>query len=207
MCFSHSSFQMVSSALPAGSGGYGTVFKMIPDGTLTTLALFNGTNGNSPNSLVQASGGDFYGTTGGGGTNGGHGTIFKLTADGTLTSLFSFNGTNGAAPAFATLLEATNGVFYGTTSGGGASNYSTIFRLSLTPSPPVIQAVTRAGGALTFIWSAVSGKSYQVQHSIDLIQTNWTDLGNPITATNATATASDTIGPDRQRFYRVVLLP
>ena len=37
--------------------------------------------------------------------------------------------------------------------------------------------------------------------------TSWTSLAGPITATNATATASDTIGPDRQRLYRVVMMP
>jgi len=37
-------------------------------------------------------------------------------------------------------------------------------------------------------------------------QTTWGDLGGPLIATNTTASASDVIGPDRQRFYRVVLL-
>ena len=190
-----------------GQGGYGTVFKLTTNGTLTTLALFNGTNGKGPTSLIQASDGNFYGTTYSGGTNGGRGTVFRLTGDGTLTSLFSFNGTNGAAPDLAPLLQAPDGSFYGTTKSGGVSNKGTIFRLELTPQAPLFQTVTRTGDALTFIWSAVSGKSYQVQHTIDLIQTNWSDLGIPITATNATATASDNVGPDRQRFYRIVLLP
>jgi hypothetical protein len=46
-----------------------------------------------------------------------------------------------------------------------------------------------------------------VQFNGDLTQTNWTDAGGPITATNASATGTDLIGPDRQRFYRVTLLP
>jgi hypothetical protein len=32
------------------------------------------------------------------------------------------------------------------------------------------------------------------------------DLGDPVIATNTTGYAKDVIGPDRQRFYRVVLL-
>jgi len=190
-----------------GQGGNGTVFKLTTNGVLTTLAVFNGTNGNGPNSLVQANDGDFYGTTSGGGTNGSHGTIFKLTAAGILTSLFSFNGTNGAGPAYATLLEAADGVFYGTTFSGGASNLGTVFRLSITAAPPEFQSVTHAGNTIAFTWSALLGRSYQVQFTTNLTQTNWRALGLPIAATNVTATGSDTIGADRQRFYRVVLLP
>jgi len=126
--------------------------------------------------------------------------------DGTLTSLLSFNGTNGSRARF-TLAQAADGSFYGTTFTGGVSNYGTIFRLSLTPSPPMIQTVTRAASTIAFTWSALLGRSYQVQFTTNLTQTNWRALALPITATNAIATAADTIGPDRQRFYRVVLLP
>ncbi len=53
-------------------GNCGTVFKLIPSGTLTTLHKFcatvNGnqfcTDGAPPNSLIQGSDGNFYGTTG-----------------------------------------------------------------------------------------------------------------------------------------------
>ena len=58
--------------------GYGTIFKMTTNGTLTTLVSFDGTNGASPEAgLVQGTDGDFYGTTTNGGTNG-YGTIFRL---------------------------------------------------------------------------------------------------------------------------------
>jgi hypothetical protein len=39
-----------------------------------------------------------------------------------------------------------------------------------------------------------------------LTATNWTNLGNAITATNGVITALDAVGPDPQRFYRAVLL-
>src|ERR1017187_6438537 len=57
------------------SGNYGTVFKITPGGTLTTLHSFcsqtNCTDGEYPFAgLVQATNGDFYGTTSGGGTSG-----------------------------------------------------------------------------------------------------------------------------------------
>ena len=73
------------------------------------------------------------------------------------------------------------------------------------PEPPVFQTVTRSNGRIIFTWSAVVGKAYQVQYETNLIQPNWINLVG-VTATNSLATASDSIGPDPRRFYRVVLL-
>ena len=109
--------------------GYGSVFKMTPDGTISTLASFYGTNGMHPQAgLVEADDGNFYGTTYDGGAypgtgifgGPGAGTIFRITADGTLTTLFSFWPTNGANPATA-LTKGPDGVLYGTTRAGGSS--------------------------------------------------------------------------------------
>ena len=77
------------------NGDYGTVFKITPGGTLTTLYSFcsqtNCTDGANPDAgLVQAANGNFYGTTQDGGTNGDYGTVFKITQGGTLTTLYSF---------------------------------------------------------------------------------------------------------------------
>ena len=126
----------------AGANGFGTVFKMSPSGTLTTLYAFCSqsgcTDGASPMAgLVQATDGDFYGTTLYGGTNG-YGTVFKMTPSGTLTTLHSFCAkivgnicTDGANP-YAGLVQATDGNFYGTTDWGGAYNFNdgTIFKIS-----------------------------------------------------------------------------
>ena len=190
-----------------GSGGHGTIFKLTLNGVFTTLALFDGANGERPLSLMQARDGNFYGATARGGADGGYGTIFRMTADGALTSLFSFNRTNGASPYFDPLLEAADGSFYGTTTAGGASNRGTIFRLTIAPGPPAFDNVSRTGDAVTFTWAALTGRFYQVQHKGDLTQSTWSDLGNPVIATNNTMSLSDVIGPDRRRFYRVMLLP
>ena len=74
--------------------------------------------------LIQASDGDFYGTTANGGTSG-YGTVFKMTATGTLTTLVNFNSTNGSRPQ-AGLLQGSDGNFYGTTREGGSSGYGTV---------------------------------------------------------------------------------
>lgn len=110
--------------------GYGTIFRITPDGTLTTLCKFNGNNGTAPyGKLIQATDGNFYGTTSEGAF--GHGTVFKITSSGSLTTLCSFNGTNGATP-YGGLIQGCDGNFYGTTLGGGSSSCGTIFKV--TPS-------------------------------------------------------------------------
>jgi uncharacterized repeat protein (TIGR03803 family) len=111
-----------------GNGVGGTVFKITPGGTLTTLYNFcsqsNCTDGAGPyDTLVQATDGNFYGTTAVGGTSvscfgQGCGTIFRITPGGTLTTLHSFDETDGADP-MGGLLQSTNGEFFGTASQGG----------------------------------------------------------------------------------------
>jgi uncharacterized repeat protein (TIGR03803 family) len=44
-----------------GADGDGTVFKITVGGTLTTLHSFDGTDGASPNALIQGTDGNFYG--------------------------------------------------------------------------------------------------------------------------------------------------
>jgi uncharacterized repeat protein (TIGR03803 family) len=112
----------------------GTVFKITPGGILTTLYSFQGTDGFGPlAALVQATDGNFYGTTYYGGFNG-DGTIFQISPTGTLATLHSFGETDGIGP-WAGLIQDTDGTLYGTTQYGGASNYGTVFSLSMGLGP------------------------------------------------------------------------
>ncbi|MFN7995653.1 MAG: choice-of-anchor tandem repeat GloVer-containing protein [Bryobacteraceae bacterium] len=116
---------------PAFNGyqGCGTVFKITPTGTLTTLHNFDGADGANPfAALVQAANGGFYGTTYLDGTNA-YGTAFRITAAGTLTTLHSFTPTEGGSPG--ALIQATNGNFYGRTN-GDAGAPGTFFRITPT---------------------------------------------------------------------------
>ncbi|MGB9235601.1 MAG: choice-of-anchor tandem repeat GloVer-containing protein, partial [Terriglobales bacterium] len=88
---------------------------------------------------VQASNGNFYGTTrtppGGEGGAYGYGTVFEITPAGKLTTLHSFDGTDGAYP-YAGLVQASDGNLYGTTVNGGANNVcnsgcGTVFKITL----------------------------------------------------------------------------
>jgi len=141
-----------------------------------------------------------------------------------LTVLPSANGTIAVNPARSvyttgdtvtlTALPATNYTFIGW--GGDASGNLNPLVLSLNTNtlitasfdqPPVFQTVGQIAGTLTFAWSAVTGRTYQVQYTTDLFQANWSDLGSNNIATNATMSASDPAAPDPQRFYRIALLP
>jgi uncharacterized repeat protein (TIGR03803 family) len=112
-----------------GSGGYGTVFRLATNGTLSTLVSFVLTNGAIPQAgVIQGADGNLYGTTADGGSND-NGTVFCLTTNGSLTTLFSFDGTYGSNPA-AALVQGTDGNLYGTTSFGGAGGQGTAFRIT-----------------------------------------------------------------------------
>jgi uncharacterized repeat protein (TIGR03803 family) len=153
------------------SGGCGTIFKITPTGALTTVYRFcsmagDCPDGSAPGALVRAASGSLYGITLYGGSYG-QGTIFKITSKGRLTTLYSFCSQSGcpdgAGPS--SLIQATDGVFYGTTfTGGGSANCApmtgcgTIFALSTGEAPfvetrPVIgkvgEAVTILGYKLT----------------------------------------------------------
>jgi uncharacterized repeat protein (TIGR03803 family) len=85
-----------------GANSGGTVFVITPSGALTTIYSFcsqggvHCTEGQYPyGPLVQATDGEFYGTTSRGGTNlnsfgYGAGSIFKITPGSTLTTVFGF---------------------------------------------------------------------------------------------------------------------
>ena len=44
--------------------------------------------------------------------------------------LVDLNGPNGAYPGYVALVQGTDGNFYGTTEGGGANGYGSVFRMS-----------------------------------------------------------------------------
>jgi uncharacterized repeat protein (TIGR03803 family) len=110
-----------------GANGDGTIFKLTPGGTLTTLHSFDGTGGcfgfNCLSPLVQAANGNLYGVAGAGGTGAG-GVFFRITPSGAYTVLYNFcsltNCTDGSLP-FA-LVYADDRNFYGSALAGGNTN-------------------------------------------------------------------------------------
>ena len=129
------------TALAGGDAGFGTIFKMTEAGALTVLHSFDGgSDGAYPMAgLIKATDGNFYGTTLGGGDLD-LGTVFKMTPAGGVTVLHEFEGESDGEMPVASLIQATDGNFYGTTIGGGQFGVGTVFRM--TPA-----------GAVTVLWA------------------------------------------------------
>lgn len=115
-----------------GSHSAGTIFKMTPGGTLTTIYNFANTpDGANPyTGLVLGTNGKFYGTTAEGGTSG-LGTVFSVTTAGAVIILHSFSGMDGEIP-YGALMQGVDGNYYGTTQFGGSigSGYGTVFKIT-----------------------------------------------------------------------------
>jgi uncharacterized repeat protein (TIGR03803 family) len=114
-------------------GTCGTLFKITPSGTLTTLQSFDGTNGWGPvAALAQGTDGQFYGTTTAGGSNGGgygDGTIFSLSVG--LRQFVKLQPTSGPAGGTINILGtdlngATSVTFNGTAAAFTVDSHSLI---------------------------------------------------------------------------------
>jgi uncharacterized repeat protein (TIGR03803 family) len=147
-----------------GVNGTGTVFKITPEGKLTTLYSFcsktNCEDGSTPFAgLMQGFDGNFYGTTAMGGTNN-QGTVFEITPSGKLTTLHNFcsaaNCADGATP-YAALMLASNGRFYGTTYSGGTYDKGTIFKITPAGRLTTLHSFNGRDGASPYIASLVEG--------------------------------------------------
>ena len=147
-----------------GTYGYGTVFKMNSSGQITILHSFNQSDGSAPGAaLIQASDGNFYGTTSSGGNYCCNGTTFKMDASGNVATLHSFgSSSNDGSEPSAGLIQATDGNFYGTTGSGGAYHAGTIFKMD-------------ASGNVTIVHSFGSG-SDGIRPEAGLIQASDGDL-------------------------------
>jgi uncharacterized repeat protein (TIGR03803 family) len=116
-----------------GTGHGGTIFKIAPDGTETTLYSFaSGSESFDPwGGVILDKQGNLYGTTMFGGELGNSGSVYKLAPDGTFTTLYSFgSGFRDGAQPLGNLVADRKGNLYGTTSTGGLQNCGTVFRVS-----------------------------------------------------------------------------
>jgi uncharacterized repeat protein (TIGR03803 family) len=141
------------TTLAGGANNFGTIFRMTPNGTLTTIYSFTGdSDGGFPTGLVQGDDGDLYGLTvdSSGNSASGYGRIFKITLAGELTILNSLksgyvNYPNDLRGAGSGLILGNDGNFYGTTLTGGTDYYGTVFRM--TPGGDLSTIYTFSGGS------------------------------------------------------------
>ena len=141
---------------PSGGLGSaaGTVFRVHPAGGFESLYAFaRGVAGDGEfcnGHLMRGSDGFLYGTTRFGGTFG-RGTVYRLDAGGTQTLIHSFTGEqpgsrDGSSPRSG-LLEASNGLLYGTTERGGGYLGGTVFRIDTSKIVPVTSVSPSSGPA------------------------------------------------------------
>ena len=118
--------------------------------TETVLHSFTGypSDGARPYAgLIADSAGNLYGTTVYGGASSGvggpgNGVAFKLAPDGTETVLYSFTGGSDGAEPYAGLILDSTGNLYGTTAGGGASDWGVVFKLAPDGTETVLYSFT-----------------------------------------------------------------
>ena len=58
-------------------------------------------------------------------------------------------------------------------------------------------------GHLVISWMAPQGHTYGLEYKTNLGQAAWSSLGIGVTTSNAIALLTNSIGADKQRFYRV----
>ncbi len=128
------------NTLNGGKNNFGTVYKVSTSGKESVLYSFAGppSDGRYPIAGLAVKSGEYYGTTGNGGTND-YGTIFKVSASGVEHVLYSFkNAPDGQNPEAG--LVALNGAFYSTTQFGGAYGSGTVFKVSVAGAEKVVHS-------------------------------------------------------------------
>ena len=105
----------------------GVVFKMTPSGVENIIYRFKGEpDGSGPLAGLTDVNGEFYGTTGFGGTKLG-GTVYKIDTSGQESVVYSLP--RNSIPQGG--LIYVNGALYGTTTYGGTANHGTVFKVTL----------------------------------------------------------------------------
>lgn len=144
---------LYGTASSGGTTGNGTIFSITTAGQLLFVYSFTGApEGAAPYSaLIQASDGNFYGTTEQGGTNQSMGSIFKMDASHNVSLLYSFGGTptDGNHP-LSGLTQATDGNLYGTTPTGGGSNDGIVYKISPAGAYTNLYSFTGSNGQSPF---------------------------------------------------------
>jgi len=138
-----------------GASDHGSVFKLGPNGSLTTLYPFQAATPDeaNPTILIGGADGNLYGATSPRAVGDLNGMIFKVTPSGTFTPLYSFQ--DGKGTHAISLIQGADGNFYGTAAGdssGGFFNHPASMHnpgifFRLTPAGVLTVLYTFTGGA------------------------------------------------------------
>lgn len=135
----------------------GCIVRISKAGVVTVLHNFDDSGPHRPYAgLLQASDGNFYGTTNYGGTDD-VGTIFKLSAAGTVTLLHSLaKATEGSYPS-GTLIEGGDGSLYGITQVDGAAKHGSVFKIGKDGAFTVLHSLGGSKDSSGAAWGLVKG--------------------------------------------------
>ena len=146
------------------------IFKITPAGALTVLHDFPASLDDGINvmaGLVQATDGNLYGTTAGGGANAA-GIIFSISPKSPYTYkiLYAFDGTTGSSPQ-ATMVQHTNGILYGDTQAGGTDTKycgacGTFYSLNmgLKPFARLVSTSGKVGSSVEILGQGFTGTTH-----------------------------------------------
>jgi uncharacterized repeat protein (TIGR03803 family) len=162
------------------NGGFGTVFKITPSGTLTTLHSFDATDGAGPYAgLVQATNGDFYGTTFEGGSD--FGTVFSLSMG--LKAFLEIQSTSGKEGAKVGILgqgfSSSSVVKFGGTKATTIVLSGTTYITATVPAGALTGSVTVTTGSTTL----TSTKTFKVLPTITSFTPSSGPVGTSVTIT------------------------
>jgi uncharacterized repeat protein (TIGR03803 family) len=191
------------------SGGYyqeGAVFKLTLNGSISTFASFNVTNGFSPNGrLIEANDGNFYGTAPyGGSLANDHGVVFRITPQGQITAVVSFTGSGGTFPGaepMAGLVQGSDGNLYGTTAYGGSRGQGNVFRIIMPGPTLTLNSQPSTLNQLTLSWRT-NYPGFTLQSSPSLNPPAWVDCTNPVAVSNGQYIITNAMSSGAQ-FFRL----
>jgi uncharacterized repeat protein (TIGR03803 family) len=116
------------------------------------------------------------------------------------------------ANSYATLVQGSDGNFYGTTSSINASGNGTVFQLSVRLNSPAnqISAIQLAGGNVIVTIPSVAGETYQLQYRNLMNSGSWSNVPG-VSVTNSIGsrlTLTNVVGVSQpQGFYRFAITP
>jgi uncharacterized repeat protein (TIGR03803 family) len=199
---------LLGGSCPAApQAGCGTIFKISASGMFRLIYSFcvNGNpcyDGQGPaDGLTLGSDGNLYGTTAFGGGVANAGTIFSITPDGTLTTLHAVISPvqEGKFP-FTTLVQATNGKFYGTMEEGGVKGKGVIFSLDvgLSPFVSIEPSVGKIGTSVAILGNGLTGTTAVsfngATSAFRVVSDNLISATVPVGATSGTVTVTTPSG-------------
>ncbi len=92
-----------------------------------------------------------------------------------------------------------------TDNGSPALSDAKSFTIALL-APPAVQSIVLTNRIVNITWSAIAGRSYQLQSAAPITNATWTAVGPAVLATTNVATVADS-ATNTSRFYRILALP